>query len=82
MDSKCTCEDIIETIEELIPMLLAFLCAFIFIVLVYRGFGKNRALYWFTLTTLFLFDVATIGLSVEYLPALQHVCTCSCDDQL
>lgn len=78
----CRCEDLIEAIEGFIPNLLAFLCIFIFILLVYRCWGKSKALYWFMLASLFLFDIIGLGLSVEYFSALNHVCSCSCDDDL
>ena len=82
VDEKCTCEELVDIVQEFIPMLLAFLSVFIFIVLVYRCYGKSRILYWFILAVLFLFDVATIGLSVEYPSALRHAFTCICDEEI
>lgn len=77
---KCNCEGFIEEILETISMMLGILCMFIFIVLIYRCFGKSRALYWFILYTFFIFDVATIGLTVDYIYAVQHGCSaCDCD---
>lgn len=79
-EDECSCESLVKTAEGFIPVLLYFLSVFIFIALFYRCNGKNRAFYWFVLTMLFLFDLATMGWSVAYLRALQHGCSCCNED--
>lgn len=81
-ESNCSCEELIKTIQDLIPLLLSFVCVFIFILLMYRIYGKSKSLYWFMLMALFSFDVSTIGLTTEYISAFHHVCSCTCDDEL
>lgn len=79
---KCNFDDFIKIIEELIPVLLEFLAAFIFILLMYNSQGKRKELYWFSIIVFLIFDILTLGITIPYLQAISH-CTCaSCDEDL
>ena len=69
---RCKYDEFIEAIEGAIPVLLAVVSIFIFILLMHRSRGKSRELYWFTVVCFLVFDMMALGFSADYFTAFRR----------